>query len=277
MAIVRCPRPKLGTHTIHAPAAFGAKLLGTTVPRSAVLSPALPGSAVLGTAMPDAVVPGAGGLSASTVSDTYPRTTSLYISSSMFSGFDPVKLSSRTQNPSVLYYRGSTVEQILSRLKDDPKFQQIDPSTVNKIFVMCGTNNVDKILGLPFSKCSSFITSQNVQNNQRLLDQTFSGFNDLNSFLHQWNPCAMINFINVLPRASRSRNIVINQLNHYLERNCYQSSHNNFINTEIDRHLFSRFSYRRSEYFSKFGTDNVHLNQKGIVRLCKHLKYIAHN
>ena len=47
---------------------------------------------------------------------------------------------------------------------------------------------------------------------------------------------------------------------------------------EKDRFLFAnQHGYRKSHFFSHKGSDNVHLNQKGVVRLANHLKYTAHN
>ena len=47
--------------------------------------------------------------------------------------------------------------------------------------------------------------------------------------------------------------------------------------TELDRSLFSfRNGYRRVNYFHN-GEDNVHLNNLGVIRLAKHLKYVAHH
>ena len=139
-----------------------------------------------------------------------PKPTTLYISSSMFSGFNSSKLSSLSQNAVVLFYRGATIAQILGKLKQDPDFNKLDPSLISKIYVLCGTNNIDKILGIPFSHCSSFINLDSVQCNQELLNQACSSINDIYQFLHAWSYNAKINFVNIRPRISRSRNVTIN-------------------------------------------------------------------
>ena len=47
---------------------------------------------------------------------------------------------------------------------------------------------------------------------------------------------------------------------------------------EKDRFLFAdQHGYRKSQFFSNKGSDNVHLNQNGVVRLANHLKYTAHD
>ena len=208
---------------------------------------------------------------------TSSRPTVLYVSSSMFSGLDSSKLSTASQNATVLFYRGASVEQIHTRLKIDPIFLELHPKSVSNIFVLCGTNNVDGILGIPFSHCSKLINMQDVQQNNDLLTKTMSGCNLFHQFLRSWNPDAAINFVNLLPRTSRCRNVVINQLNNNLNIFCNSSYNTNFISTELDRKLFTWDSYRRNDYFSNSGTDNVHLNRKGVIRLSKHLKYLAHN
>ena len=111
------------------------------------------------------------------------KSSTLFISSSMFSGFNPSKLSSNSQDATVLYYRGATVEQILNNLQHDPKFLELDPKSVNKIYILCGTNNVDKILGIPHSQCSSQINMGSFQHQAELLNRTFAGFNSIHGYL----------------------------------------------------------------------------------------------
>ena len=59
------------------------------------------------------------------------------------------------------------------------------------------------------------------------------------------------------------------------------SDNNSYITlvaTEIHRKLFSYSNgYRKSSFFLNKGSDNVHLNTAGIVRLAKYLKFFAHN
>ena len=87
----------------------------------------------------------------------------------------------------------------------------------------------------------------------------------------------MINVINILPRVSRIRNSVINDLNMFINDWCHRNFYMTNINTEASRSLFSNNEgYRKNGYFNHRGTDNVHLNRLGIIRLGKHLKYIAH-
>ena len=43
-------------------------------------------------------------------------------------------------------------------------------------------------------------------------------------------------------------------------------------------YLFAnKAGFRKSVFFSSRGSDNVHLNEKGIIRFAKYLKYIGHN
>ena len=206
---------------------------------------------------------------------TKPKT--LYISSSMFSGLSASKLSSASQDAVVFFYRGATVAQILEKLKQDPKFFNINPVSVTKIFILCGTNNVDKILDIPFANCSKFVSMDAVQHNSNVMNQTYSSLNNIHKFLRGWSTNATINFINILPRISKSRNYVINWLNKFIYSLCSRSTNTNFVNTEKDRNLFTRNSYRQDLYFSSVGADNVHLNNEGVIRLAKHIKFLAHN
>ena len=73
------------------------------------------------------------------------------------------------------------------------------------------------------------------------------------------------------------RNNIINIMNDFLFRISHQCKSFNYISTEFERKLFSRGGYRKHELFSSNGDDNVHLNSSGIVRLGKHLKYLAHS
>ncbi len=96
-------------------------------------------------------------------------------------------------------------------------------------------------------------------------------------FLQNWSESASLNIINILPRASYSRNSVINSLNSFLCKMCDKLGHK-FVSTELDRYLFSdRQGYRRNNLFNVAGSDNVHLNSAGVVKLGKHLKYLMHH
>ena len=101
---------------------------------------------------------------------------------------------------------------------------------------------------------------------------------ELTSFLHTWADLASINFINILPRVSLARNQVINSLNCYVNELCGMYPYLKMVLTESHRSLFSlKNGFRKSHFFSDKGVDNVHLNNLGISRLAKYLKYFAHN
>lgn len=204
-----------------------------------------------------------------------PRPRTLYISSSMFSELSALKLSTPSQNASVLSYRGATAGGILIRLQNDPNFISLQPQTVTKVFVLCGTNNVDRILNIPFPSCSSSVRDT-ININESMLNSSFQEIDQLHQFLSNWNPNANLNFVNILPRVSLARNQVINRLNAHLSSRSINNPNTNFINTESTRHLFCSDGYRKNFYFSNKGSDNVHLNRMGILRLGKHLKYSAH-
>ena len=50
------------------------------------------------------------------------------------------------------------------------------------------------------------------------------------------------------------------------------------ISTEKHRNLFTfKNCFRKQVFFADKGEDNVHLNNLGVVRLAKYLKYFAHH
>ena len=71
---------------------------------------------------------------------------------------------------------------------------------INKIFLLCGSNNVDKILQVP----------RNMNNSVNVNFSNFSAQKYERTF-----QCAGLNVINILPRASYVRNRVITDLNKF--------------------------------------------------------------
>ena len=200
----------------------------------------------------------------------------ILISSSMFADLDESKLSSEHQKVKVFFYRGATAGGILRRLKNDPEFLAINPDNIKQVFMMCGTNDVDNILHVD----KNMHTNINVDFKNfdiHRFDNTTNDVECLVDFIHGWSSKAKINLINVLPRASRHRNNVINNINQYIRNICLRNNYLNFIDTEFKLYLFSNSDgYRKSIYFKPIGTDNVHLNKSGVVRFGKHLKYLLH-
>ena len=187
--------------------------------------------------------------------------------------------SSSNQTAKVLYYRGATAADILNNLQSDAKFLGINPQHVDNVYLMCGTNNVDRVVGVPHHKRSSFVDVDEFGYNHYELEAAKDSIANLAYFLHEWARSATINIINLLPRVSRARNIVINELNMFIMDMCTQNyTFLRGIETESNRHLFTdRCTHRTEYYFNQKGTDNVHLSLEGIVRLAKHLKFLAHN
>ena len=185
----------------------------------------------------------------------------------MFRFLNGRKLSSSSQKAEVFFYRGANAEEMLSRFRHDSNLKNVDLCQVERFFILTGSNNVDDIMyddsGWQFHKATEDI--------RRML-----------LFLHHLAPQASINVINILPRHSLYRNSVINRLNEFLHSISAEYNYINLINTEYNnRCLFSTVDgYRREFYFrapTKYIPDNVHLNDKGVERLGKHLKYLAHN
>ena len=205
----------------------------------------------------------------------YPNQSTVYISSSMFRGIDEAKMSSQYHTAKVFYYPGATAKQLLAKVKNDPKFLQLNPNSVTKVYLLCGTNNIDQILGVQKRDHANF--TSNCPASEELLHETRSDIYNLISHLHAWAQSASINVINLLPRVSASRNSVINLINCYLRQLCDNLQYVHFVGTEMHRSLFSFVNgMRKDQYFGNKGSDNVHLNRSGVIRLAKYLKYFAH-
>lgn len=201
----------------------------------------------------------------------------IYISSSMFRELSEEKLSSREHKSSVLYFPGATASGILRQLPENNKFNSIDPVKVKNVFLMCGTNDIDTILNIKRWDHNNINVGAHEINYYKL-QRSLSDINDLISYIHQTFESAKLNIINILPRNSRLRNEVINNINSNLKSYCSNSSYLEYINTEYNINLFSNVNgFRKNDFFKSAGSDNVHLSREGVVRLGKHLKYLTHN
>ena len=200
----------------------------------------------------------------------------IYISSSMFSDLDHNKLSSPAHRSKVFFFRGATAGGILSRLQNESDFLNLDKSTIKQIFLMCGTNDVDNILGVR----KTFHSDVNIDSSKYdslKLQKSLSDIRNLANYLCSLMPGANVNILNILPRNSYMRNLVINDLNSYIKGLCSHENKLFYINTEYKIKLFSSDSgFRKGLFFKQIGSDNVHLNYKGVVRLGRHLKFLAH-
>ena len=211
------------------------------------------------------------------LSTTPQHASTIYISSSMFRELDAIKLSSGKQKAARLFYSGASTGEMLSRLQSDTAFKKLDPRHVTKIYLLCGSNNVDRILHVPRSHYTTFL-GDNFRADSHQLSNTTNDMSKLIYFLHDWAKSASVNIIGILPRVSRVRNEVINDLNCFLRELCRKCQHFNFISTELNRNLFcTNDGYRKAIYFNVNGADNIHLNPMGVTRLGKHLKFLAHN
>ncbi len=203
--------------------------------------------------------------------------STVYISSSMFRNLNATKLSTDSQKAAVFYYPGATAEMIMHKLAADRRFNKIDPAHVKKVYLLCGTNNVDKILGIPRTLDKSIVEARYTKFSNTKFSQTEVEITNLLMYLNNWSPSAIVNVLNILPRASRTRNEVINAINHHISRLATNSRNINYISTELDRNMFcDNLGYRNSYLFNFRGEDNVHLNSLGQSKLAKFLKYHSH-
>ena len=217
---------------------------------------------------------------APTVNNTHNTTDkyTLYIGDSMIKHIKSSKMTSSSQKAAVFSYPGATISKIQSNLAKDNAFIELDPAKVETVFVLGGTNNIDRLLNIPFHLNSSFIDQNIYKLSENNLGQTKNEFDQLSSYLRNRFQAAKINYVNILPRVSSVRNHAINILNEHIKTMTSSLPNFGIVSTELTRNLFvSRDGYRKDIYFSSMGEDNVHLNDSGVVRLAKHLKYIAHN
>ena len=204
------------------------------------------------------------------------KPVTVYISSSMFRSIDEAKMSSKHQDAKVLFYPGATAADILSKLKEDVKFSQIDPTCVKKIYLLCGTNNVDRVLNIQRHDQANY-PGDHVNVSQNVLEQCKHDIASLTNFLHSWAPIASVNILNVFPRTSACRNFVINEINQHIFNLSQSCLYINMVSTEYNRSLFSyKNGHRKNIFFNNHGIDNVHFSKSGIVRLAKYLKFSAH-
>ena len=138
----------------------------------------------------------------------------LYISSSMFRELNATKLSSEHQTAKVFFFPGATAGEMLHRLSKDTHFRQIDARKVKKVFLLCGTNNIDKILNIPRHYHSNFV--ENARASDHLVNEAKMEIDRLVIFIHGWAINAQLNIINILPRVSLARNTTINELNKHI-------------------------------------------------------------
>ena len=185
----------------------------------------------------------------------------VYISSSMFRFLDPIQLSSERQMAHVFFYPGADASQMHDRLTQDPKYNELHNYSVQKVYILTGSNNVD-----------------NIYLGKKYLQEGTRGISNLINYLKGHFKQAVINILNILPRRTKGRNHVINELNLHIKSLCQKDSKLNYMDTETELHLFSdERGFRKEKYFS-LGSDNVHLRRTiGISRLAKYLKYWAHD
>lgn len=206
----------------------------------------------------------------------FSKDLTLYISDSMFRGIDSDKMSSQSQEAIVLTFPGATAGGLIGRLKSDPTFNNLDLAKVTKCYLLCGGNNVDNILNVPKNMHAGLVMDKYIS--EISLERTKQEISDLTNFIHSLCRNTTVNVLNILPRQSLIRNKVINILNYHINKLCESRSFVFLVATEIHRKLFSNIDgHRKSNYFSYKGSDNIHLNHVGIVRLAKYMKFHAHH
>ena len=112
----------------------------------------------------------------------------LYIGDSMIKQFDCDKLLSATQRAEVFAFPGAKVCDLLLKIRNDDKFKNLDPTKVNKIYILIGANDVDKILQIPFSLNSDLLDTNSCFHSKHVLENTKDQLTHLADFIHNWFP-----------------------------------------------------------------------------------------
>ena len=115
----------------------------------------------------------------------------------------------------------------------------LDPTKVKNFVVFCGANDVDNLLSIHRSLQSDIVDAGEYRPSEHAIRKVKFDFSQLVDFLHNWSSLAIVNILNVLPRASLVRNQVINILNGHIIQLSHSKNFVKFLATEIDRFLFS--------------------------------------
>ena len=180
----------------------------------------------------------------------------LYISSSIFRNLNPTRLSTINQTAHVLFYLGADANRMLYKLKNDHHLRSL--SNASKLFLLTGSNNIDPIY---YGTASLQVAKHDILLLIRYLKHHF--------------PHTKIYVLNILPREIKGRNDIVSTINTFIQSVCDQSAQLQYVDT-FNNNLFTTHYGIRKSHFFKPGPDNVHLNIDGIIRLAKHLKFIAH-
>ena len=180
----------------------------------------------------------------------------LYISSSMFRRLDGKLLSSTSQQAHVFSFRGKDAAEMHTCLTKSTDLTSINESNVSKIFLLCGTNNIEDI----------YYDKQSIEKCQDDID-------NIVGYLYNKFPNATINIINLFPRDIRGQTHIINEVNNFIQHICSKNQRLFYIDTETNFLFSDGKGNRRRNFFY----DKVHLNDVGVKRLAKHIKFLSHN
>ena len=180
----------------------------------------------------------------------------VYISSSMFKRLKHDKLSSSKQRAHVFSYSGKNAAKMRHCLMEDDKFLSISQSNVSRVYLLCGTNNVEDI----------YYDRQSLEDSKKELSCIMA-------YLQARFPNADINILNLLPRKIKGQTHIVSELNAHIKNETLAYTRFHFVDTA----QFYLFSNDRGERREMFFYDKVHLNDTGVRRLANHLKFLSHN
>ena len=186
------------------------------------------------------------------------------ISSSMFRNINTGKLSSDGHKFTKFFYPGADSSRMRQKLSSDPDFSKLEKSTVNNVVLLTGSNNVDGVYkghpGASLSRAKTDITA-------------------MVNFVRKSFPLAVVRVLNILPRATKGRNDVINALNKSTEEMCNNVTKLQYLDTQQNCMFSHCDGTRRNEFFkgNRGRFDDVHLNNNGVVRLGKFIKFLSYS
>ena len=180
----------------------------------------------------------------------------------MFADLDPENLSSEEINAHVFFYRGADSYHMMDRMRRDNKMQDLaNQNNVSKVFFLTGTNNVDA-----------------VRDSRQSLRDACSSVSQTISYVQSLFHTAILNVINILPRVCENRQNVIEKINSHIKNLVVKDTSGklNYVDTYSYR-LFTLYNGTRKSDLFKWvhfnDNDNVHLNNTGVTKLGRHLKY----
>ena len=83
-----------------------------------------------------------------------------------------LKLCCFIQKAEIFSFAGATTKSLRTDLQQDVQFRNLDSTKVKQVFVLCGANDVDRVLRLPKHAQSEYLDSSRLRIDQSVLDNS---------------------------------------------------------------------------------------------------------